>query len=134
MKMSSPNIEEANTRSTADETHSLDGNGMGEVNSDATSSSTAITSEEVARQIRAATDPLTKHLEKLRDFMLELHKDASRRNEETTALVQGPSRPPRERFDKNESVFCSKKAYPQNFLIFFYLHKIFLIIAKKPSI
>ena len=85
--MSGPNIEEANTSSTADETHSLDGNGMGEINSATTSSSTAITSEEVARQITAATDTLTRQLEKLRDFMLELHKDAPRRIEETSALV-----------------------------------------------
>ena len=75
--MSGPNIEEANTSSTADETHSLNGNGIGESNSAATSFSTPITSEEVARQIRAATDPLTKQLEKLCDLMLELHKDAS---------------------------------------------------------
>ena len=58
--MNGPNIEEANTNSTADETHRLDGNGIGEINSAATSLSTLITSEEVARQIRAATDPLTR--------------------------------------------------------------------------
>ena len=78
-------------------THSLDGNEIEDVKSAATSLSTPITSEEVARQIRAATDLLTRQLEKLCDLMLELHKDASRRNEETCAPFQGPSRPNSER-------------------------------------
>ena len=94
--MSGPNIEEANTSSTADETHSLDGIGLGEINSAATSLST---SEEVVRQIRAATDPSRRQLEKLCDFMLEIHKDASRRNEKTSAPVQGYPRPRKEKFD-----------------------------------
>ena len=55
--MSGPNIEEANTSSTVEETHSLEGNEIWDVNSAATSLSTPITSKEVARQIRAATDP-----------------------------------------------------------------------------
>ena len=55
--MSAPNTEEANTSLPAEETHSLDWNEIGDVNSAATSFSTPITSEEVARQIRAATDP-----------------------------------------------------------------------------
>ena len=97
--MSGPIIEEANASSASDETHSLDGNEIGDVNSAATSLSTPITSEEVARQIRAATNPLTRQLEKLYDLMLELHVDASRRNEETSAPVQGPSRLRSERFD-----------------------------------
>ena len=97
--MSGTNIEESNTSSACDETHSLDGNEIRDVNSAATSLSTPITLEEVARQIRAATNPLTKQLEKLCDLMLELHKDASRRNEETSARVQGPSRPHSEKFD-----------------------------------
>ena len=98
--MSGPYIEEANTSSAGDGTHSLDGNEIGDVNNAATSLSTHITSEEVERQIRALTDPLTRQLEKLCDLMLELHKDASQRNEETSAPVQGPpSRPRSERFD-----------------------------------
>ena len=97
--MSAPNIEEANTGSTGDETHSLDGNEIGDANSAATSLSTPITSEEVARQIRAVTDPLTRQLKKLCDLKLELHKNASRPNEETSAPVQGPSRPRSESFD-----------------------------------
>ena len=78
---------------------SLVGNGIGEINRAVSSLSTPITSEEVARQIRVTTDPSSRQLEKFRDLMLELHKDASGRNEETSAPVQGPSRPARERFD-----------------------------------
>ena len=97
--MNGPYIEEANTNSIGHETHSLDGNEIGDVNNASTSLSTHITSEEVARQIRGLTDPLTRQLEKLCDLMLELHKDASQRNEETSAAVQGPpSRPRSERF------------------------------------
>ena len=85
--MRGPNIEEAKTSSTGDEIHSLDGIEKGDVNSAATSLSTPITSEGVARQIRAATDVLTRQLEKVCDLMLELHKDAFRRNEEISAPV-----------------------------------------------
>ena len=91
--MSGPKFEEANTTSTGEETHSLDGNEIGDVNSAATSLSTHITLEEVARQIRAATDPLTRQLEKLCDLMLELRRDTPRHIEETSAPVQEPSRP-----------------------------------------
>ena len=87
--MSGPNSEEANTSSTTEKTHSLDGNETVDVSSAATSLSTPITSEEVARQIRAATCPLTKQLEKLCDFMLELRRDTSRRTEETSAQSKG---------------------------------------------
>ena len=99
--MSGPNITEANTSLTDEEKHSLDGTEIGDVNSAATSLNTPITSEEVARQIRAAPDPLTRQLEKLCDLLLKLRKDASRRNEDTSTPVQGPSRPLAERFDTN---------------------------------
>ena len=46
--MSTPNIEEANASLADEETHSLDGNEMKDVNSAVTSLSTPITSEEVA--------------------------------------------------------------------------------------
>ena len=96
--MSDPNIEEAKTSSAADEAHSLDGNEKGDVNIAATSLSTPITSEEVARQIRATNEPLTGQLEILCDFMLELHKNASPSNEKNSTRVQGHSRPCSERF------------------------------------
>ena len=56
LKLSAPNIEEANTGLTGEETHSLDGNELEDVNSIATNLSTPITSEEVSRLIRAAID------------------------------------------------------------------------------
>ena len=98
--MSSPNTEEENTSSTGEETHSLDGNEIGDVNSAVTSLRTPITSEEVAGQIRAATDPLTRQMEKLCDLMLELRRDTLRHNEGTSAPVKGPSRTRGEKFDK----------------------------------
>ena len=63
--MSAPNTEEASNSLTGDETHSLVGNEIGDVNSAATNLSTPVTSKEVAHQIRDATDPLTRQLEKL---------------------------------------------------------------------
>ena len=60
--MNTPNIEEANTSLTGDETHSLHGNEIEDVNNAVTSFRTPFTSEEVARQIRAATDPLLKQM------------------------------------------------------------------------
>ena len=101
--MNGPNIEETNTSSTAEETHSLDGKEIGDVNTAATGLSTSITSKELAHQIRAATDPLTRKLEKLCDLMLELRRDASQPNEEISAPVQGLSRPRSERFDNGTS-------------------------------
>ena len=49
-----------NTSLTGDETHSLGSHEAEDVGNVATISSTSITSEEVAWQIKAATDPLTK--------------------------------------------------------------------------
>ena len=65
------NAGEMNTSLTGENTHCLDGN---EVQL-ATLSLVPITSEEVARQIRAATEPLTKQLEMLCDLMRELRRD-----------------------------------------------------------
>ena len=65
------NAGEMNTSLMGGNTHSLDGN---EVQL-ATLSLVPITSEEVARQIRAATEPLTKKLKMLCDFMRELRRD-----------------------------------------------------------
>ena len=55
--------------------------------------------EELARQIKAATDPLTKQLEKLYELIRELQQDAPRRSDETSVVVQDPSRPRGDRFD-----------------------------------
>ena len=55
---------EMNTSSTGEETHSLDGNQVEAVNNAATGLSASVT-DELARQIRMATDALTKQLEML---------------------------------------------------------------------
>ena len=57
--MSAPNTEEVNTSTTADETHILGSHELVDVGNAATSSSAPITSEAV-RQIKAATDRLTR--------------------------------------------------------------------------
>ena len=75
--MSTSDIEEANEKEIED------------VNSAATSLSTPITSEELARQIKAASDPLKRQLKKLCDLMLELRRDTSRRNEGTSPQSTG---------------------------------------------
>ena len=90
---------EVNTILTGEETHSLDGNEVEDGNSAATSLSVPLTSEEVARQIRVATDPLTKQLEKLCDLMKGLFRDTTRRNKGTSAPTQCPSGPRGQRYD-----------------------------------
>ena len=56
-------------------------------------------SKEVARQIKAATDPLTEQLERLCDLKKELRPVSPKRNEKTTGLIQGPSRLHSKSFD-----------------------------------
>ena len=77
----------------------------------ATSSCVPITSEEVARRIKTATDPLTKQLEKLCDVMRELRRDTSGRSEDTCGLVQGPSRPRGDMFDSITWKECVARKY-----------------------
>ena len=60
---------------TGDETHSLGSDEAEDVGNAVTSSSIPITSEEVARQIKVPSDPLTKQLEKLCDLMKEMQRD-----------------------------------------------------------
>ena len=91
--MSAPNSEEVNTSLTGDETLSSGSQEVEDVGNAVTSSSAPITSEEVAREIKADTDPLTKQLEKLCDLMIELRRDTPRRSEATSGPVQGPLRP-----------------------------------------
>ena len=71
--MSDPSSEGVSTTETGDETHSLTGHEPKDVNRAVSSLCTPVTSEEVAKQIRAATDVLTKKLEWLDDLMKELH-------------------------------------------------------------
>ena len=80
-----------NTSLRGEEIHSLDGNELEDANSAATGLSVPITSEEVALQIGATTNPSTKQLEMLGELMGELHRDAAKREKGTSAPAQGPS-------------------------------------------
>ena len=96
---------EMNPGLTGEETHSLGGNEVEVVYSAALGLRVPIMSEEVARQIRAATDPLTKQLEKLCDLMRELRQDTARRDEGTSAPAQAPSGPRADKFDIEITLF-----------------------------
>ena len=63
--MSAPIVEGVSTNETGDETHSLTGHKPGNLNIANSSLSTPVTSEEVARRYKAATDQLTKQFEGL---------------------------------------------------------------------
>ena len=80
--MSAPNSKEVDTSLTDDQTHGLGSHEIEDVGNAATSSSVPITSKEVARQIKSATDPLTKQLEKFSELIRELRRDAPKRSEE----------------------------------------------------
>ena len=82
-----------NTSLTEKETHSLDGNEVEDVNSAASGLSAPIMLEEVARQIRAATDTLPKQFEMLCDLLRELCRDTVRRVQVTSAKLKAPSGP-----------------------------------------
>ena len=105
--MNTPSLEEVNTSETGDKTHSLGSHELQDVGNAASSSTTPITSEEVAGQIKAATDPLTKQLEKLCDLMKELRRDSLRLFKEMSFMTQGPSRALGNKFDTG-TLFCLK--------------------------
>ena len=67
--MSAMNTEAVNISGTGVETHGLGCHELEDVGKAASSSSDPVTSEEVARQIDAATNPLPKQLERLCDLM-----------------------------------------------------------------
>ena len=79
--MSSPIVIGVRPNETGDETHSLTGQEPDDVNSCSSGLSTPVTSEEVARQVKAATDPLTKQLERLCEPMKELRQVPPKCNE-----------------------------------------------------
>ena len=83
--MSSPIVEGLNSNEIGDETHNLNGHEPEDVNNATNNASTPFTSEEVARQIKTATDPLTKQLKRPCDQMKELRQAPGKRNEETLA-------------------------------------------------
>ena len=94
--MSVPNNEEVNTSMTGDETHSLSSHEVEDLGDAAASSRVQ---EEVARQIKPATDPSTMQFEKLCDLIREHRRDTVRRDESTSAPTQGPSGPCGGRYD-----------------------------------
>ena len=70
--MSDPLSKGLNITETGNETHSLIGYQPGNVNFAGSSLSAPVTSEEVAGQVKVATDPLSKTPEQLCDLMGEL--------------------------------------------------------------
>ena len=97
--MSDPNTENVNTSGTSDKTHNLDSHALEDTRNAAITSSAAVTSEEVAKQIKAATHPLRKQLKRICDLLKELRQALPRRDQETSGLTQGPSRPNGSRFE-----------------------------------
>ena len=102
--MGTPIVEGANTSGSK---HSLSGHEPEDVNSASSPSSSPVTSEEEARQIKAAIDPLTRlirQLGRLCNLMKELRQAPAKRFE-TSNLIQGPSRAHSNKFDKMPTIF-----------------------------
>ena len=99
--MSTTIVEGVNASETGDETHSLTGHEPEDVGSAIGNARTPVTTEEVARQIKAATDPLTRQLERPCDLMKELRQSLPKRSKETFGLIQGSWRPHGSRFNTN---------------------------------
>ena len=72
---------------------------MTDVNSPGSSQSTPVTAEEVARQIREVSGPLSKQLELLCDLIRNARQGPFRRNEETSVLIQCSPGAPETRSD-----------------------------------
>ena len=96
--MSAPIAEGVNTTGTVDETHNLGSHELEDVSSAASNLSALVTSEKVARQIKAASDRLARQLERLCGLMKKLRQAPTRRNEEIFGVTQGPSKPHGTRF------------------------------------
>ena len=64
----------------------------GDINCATSSSIIPVTPEKVARQIKAAADPLSKQSWRPCDLMKELRKVSPMCSEENTGLIRGPSR------------------------------------------
>ena len=78
--MSTPIDEGVNFNETGDETHILTGYESGEVNRAISTLSTPASFKQVTIQIKAATDPLAKQLERLSDSIKELQQVPLKRN------------------------------------------------------
>ena len=88
--MSVPNTEEVKTSTRDDETRRPGNHELVDVVNATNSSGAPITSEEAARQIKAAGDPLSKQLDKLCDLVKEPKKDYQRRSEKPVAWLKVP--------------------------------------------
>ena len=102
--MSTPLVKGLNASVTGDETHILSGHEPEDVGSADSNSSSPVTYEEVARQTKAATNPLTRQLEGPCHLTKKLRQALPKRNEEISGLIQGPSRPHSSRFDSRRCV------------------------------
>ena len=72
---------------------------MTDVNNEMSTPEAHAATEEVARQTKAVTDPLTNQLKGSCDFMKDLHWGILRRNEEANNTAQGSLRASGSRFD-----------------------------------
>ena len=76
-----------------------------DIKSTDSSPSTHVTSEEVAQQLRAVTDPLPEQLELLCNLMKDLPQSSLRRSEKSRGLAQGSSMAPTPSFkSSNENI------------------------------
>ena len=91
--MRTPNDERVIMNETGDETHSLTAHEPGDINSAISSLSIPVRSEELAGQIKEATDLLTNQLERLCDLKRELRQVPPRCNEEIIGFIPGSLRP-----------------------------------------
>ena len=88
-----------NATETNVETHSLSGQEVRDVYSASSNLCTLVTLEKLAIQIKAATDLLTKQLERLCDLMKELRQTCAKLREETIGVIQGSSKALNQRSD-----------------------------------
>ena len=85
--MSFSSVEGVNTSEFGNQTHSLSEHEPEDVNNATSNPCIPVTSEEVARQIKTATNPLTRQLERLCDLMEELRQAPPKRHGKITGLI-----------------------------------------------
>ena len=84
--MSTSIVERVNTGKTVVKSNSVSAHKLEVVKSVISNSSTLVTSEEVARQIKTASDLLIRQLERLCNILKELRQAPPKRNEQTSRL------------------------------------------------
>ena len=101
--MSNPSNKGVNTTDADDNTCSLKGKIMTDVNSSITTTQALLTSEKVVRQVKSVIGPLKKkQLERLCDLMRDLKQSTLSCHDDTNNSSQGPSRASVSRFDRVE--------------------------------